>query len=136
MKRLHSLLVSGGLAALAMVALPSSAYALAITVTTLPAALIAGLTAGNVGLNIDSLVVSSNGVGNAGSVGTFNPAGGDTYGLSNGVVIASGAVVDYERAPTPAPATPPATTLRLRRRRRPFSTQSAAPPTIWTSRSC
>ena len=28
------------------------------------------------GLNIDSLVVNSNGVGNAGSVGTFSPAGG------------------------------------------------------------
>ena len=99
MKRIPSLLVSGGLAALAMVALPSSAYALAITVTNAPAALIAGLTAGNVGLNIDSIVVNSNGVGANGSVGTFNPAGGATYGLSNGVVIASGAVVDYQTGP-------------------------------------
>ena len=100
MNRIHLLLVSAGLAASAVGAVPTSAHALAITVTNAPAALIAGLTAGNVGLNIDSIVVNANGTGGNLSVGTFDPTGGNTYGLSSGVVIASGAVADYGTGPS------------------------------------
>jgi hypothetical protein len=99
MNRIHSWLVSGGLAAIALVAVPTSAHALAITPTNAPAALIAALTAGNAGLNIDSIVVDDNGAGATLSVGTFNPTGGNTYGLSDGIVIASGAVADYGTGP-------------------------------------
>jgi hypothetical protein len=80
---------------------PTPAQALAITPTNNTAAISAAITAGNVGLIIDSITVSSNGTGATLSVGTYTNVSG-TYGIGDGVVISSGAVADYGDGPNTA----------------------------------
>jgi hypothetical protein len=90
-------------AAAALFVSPKPAQAIAITPTSNAAAISAAITAGNVGLVIDSISISSNGAAGTLSVGTYTNVSG-TYGIGDGVVISSGAVAAYGDGPNSSPS--------------------------------
>jgi len=83
---------------LGLLAIPQTAQAIAVTPTNAGAAIQAALLAGNTGLVVDSITISSNGSTSTLSIGTFTNASG-TYGIGPGVVISSGAVANYADGP-------------------------------------